>query len=80
MAELFNVMISNGQSPDELKEGDVSSLFKKNDPINKINYRPITMLPAIPKILEKLMNSQIIQFSEHFSSPLLCGFWPGYSS
>ena len=67
LTELFNAMIRNGQFPDELKEGDVSSLFKKNDPTNKVNYRPITMLPAIPKFLERLMNNKIM----HFLSPLL---------
>ena len=73
-------MIKNGQFPDELKEGDVSSLFKKNDPTSKVTYRPIIMLPATSKIFERLMNNQIKQFSEHFLSPLLCGFRPGYST
>ena len=72
LTELFNVMTRNGQFPDELKEGDVSSLFKKNDPTNKVNYRPIKMLPAMSKIFERLMNNQIIQFLEHFLSPLMC--------
>ena len=80
LTELFNIMIRNGQYPDELQEGDVNSLFKKNDPTNKVDYRPITKLPAISKIFEKLMNNQVIQFSEHFLSPLLCGFRPGYST
>ena len=52
LTELFNVMITNGQFPDELKDGGVSSLFKKNDPSNNVNYRPIMMLPAISKIYE----------------------------
>ena len=80
LTELFNVMIRNGQFPDELKEADASSLFKKNDPTNKVNYRPIKMLPAMSKIFERLMNNQILQFSEHFLSPLLCGFRSGYST
>ena len=50
LTELFNVMIRNGQFPHELKLGDVSCLFKKNDITNKLNYRPIAMLPAISKI------------------------------
>ena len=45
LMELFHVMIRNGQYSDEQKEGDLSCLFKKNDRSNKVDYRPITMLP-----------------------------------
>ena len=38
------------------------------------------MLPVISKILERLMNSQIMQFLKHFLSPLLRAFKPGYSN
>ena len=38
------------------------------------------MLPALSKIYERLMNNQVLQFSEHFLSSLLCGFRPGYST
>ena len=64
--ELFNIMIRSGKFPDELKEGNVSSLFKKNDPSNKVDCRPITMLPPISKIFERLMNNQLMHFSGHF--------------
>ena len=79
LTELFNVMIRNGRFPDELKGGDVSCLFKKNDPTSKVNYRPIKK-PAMSKISERLMTNQVIQFSEHFLPPLLCGFRPKYST
>ena len=39
---LFNSGLSKGASPEELKAGDISSLFKKEDAFTKKNYRPIT--------------------------------------
>ena len=42
---LFNSGLSKGNFPKELKAGDISSLFKKEDAFTKKNYRPITVLP-----------------------------------
>ena len=36
------------------------------------------MLPAISKVYERLMNEQIMRFSEHILSSLLFGFKQGY--
>ena len=44
--------ISIKSFPDELKVADVISVFKNEDPHNKVNYRPIRLLPIISKIFE----------------------------
>ena len=38
---------------------DVVPIFKKNDMLNKMNYRPISILSCISKIFEKLLISQL---------------------
>ena len=38
---------------------DISPVFKKKDPLNKENYRPVSVLLSISKIFEKLMQKQI---------------------
>ncbi len=43
--------------PNNLKEGDITAIYKKDEPTNKKNYRPITILPSVSKIYERLTQS-----------------------
>ena len=76
----INKCISIKSFPDELKVADVIPVFKKEDPNNKANYRPISLLPIISKIFERVLFEQIEKFSEKILSPKLCGFRKGYST
>ena len=44
---LFNNAISNSEFLENLKLADVTSVFKKKDLLNKINYKPISVLPPV---------------------------------
>ena len=59
---------------------DVIPIFKKDDPFEKANYRPISLLPSLSKIYEKLIYQQLSTFFENKLSPLLCGFRSRYST
>ena len=80
LSSTYNTCILENFFPTELKSGDISSLYKKDDVFNKKNYRPITVLSSVSKIFERLMYEQIIPFAECFLSPLLCGFRKGYNA
>ena len=54
---LFNSCLLKGTFPTELKAGDISSLFKEEDASMKKNYRPITVLPLVSKIYERLVQA-----------------------
>ena len=41
MQLLFNNAISNSEFLEDLELGDVTPIFKKNDPLDKTNYRPV---------------------------------------
>jgi hypothetical protein len=45
-----NLSINTGVFPDSLKVAKVTSIHKKNDPLNKSNYRPISVLPIFSKV------------------------------
>ena len=64
----------------ELKVAAVIPVFKKEDPKNKANYRPISLLPIISKIFERVLFEQIEKFSEKILSPKLCGFRKDHST
>ena len=46
----------------------------------KKNYRPITVLPSVSKIYERMMQDQMLPFVQSFLSPLLCEFREGYGT
>ena len=59
---LCNKCLHEGKFPDLLKIGKVIPLHKGNDTTLINNYRPITLLPALSKILEKLLTKRINKF------------------
>lgn len=59
---ICNLSITKGIFPEKLKKATVTVLFKKGDPDNLGNYRPISILSCIAKLLEHLMNDRIIKF------------------
>ena len=50
--------------PDLLKISKVIPLYKKDDPVNFSNYRPISLLPSISKIFEKVICKQLADYLE----------------
>ena len=77
---LFNQTLTRGEFPGNLKNADVTPVFTKNNPLNKENYRPVSVLPIISKVFEKLMPNRINLHINSFLSPYLCGYRKGFNS
>ena len=60
--------------PNKLKLADIATLSKNDDVTNKANYRPISMLPIVSKVFEKLIQNQIGGFIESKLFPFMCGY------
>ena len=82
LAFLFNLSVHSGIFPDDLKTAVVVPIFKKGESTDKRNYRPISLLPVISKIFEKIIKKQMINFlaSTNFLSPNQYGFRQGLST
>ena len=52
---IINQSLSTGVFPDKLKIAKVIPLYKKDDPHLVDNFRPISLLPAISKVFEKIV-------------------------
>ena len=52
LQQLFKQVLTTGEFPSNLKNADVTPVFKKNNPLSKKNYRPISVLPFISKVFE----------------------------
>ena len=59
---IFNLSFTSGIVPNKLKNAVVLSFYKKGNKMLKENYRPISILPVLSKILEKLMKCRILNF------------------
>ena len=61
-----NESLTNNKFPDTLKLSDMTPVFKKLDPSDKANYRPVSILPLVSKVFEKIMYDQLYEYIEHF--------------
>ena len=64
--------------PSILKNANITPLFKKGHRGSKENYRPVSILPVISKIFEKLLCKQITIFIDPLPSKYQCGFRKGF--
>ena len=56
---IFNQCVSQNIFPDALKVAKVIPLYKKSEEYILDNYRPVSILPSISKVYEKLLHKQI---------------------
>ena len=80
LTEIFNKLLLENTFPSDLKLGDITPLFKNNDATRKENYRPITVLPALSKVFERLLFTQMTTFADTILVPYLCGFRKGFNT
>ena len=65
LALLFTMSFSNGIFPESLKRANVIPIHKKEDKTCVNNYRPISLISNIGKIMEKLIYPRLYLFLEH---------------
>ena len=59
---LFNTSLETSQFPDPWKVARVSPIFKDGDKTERSNYRPISVLPVVSRLFEKLMFNQLYRY------------------
>ena len=47
--------LDEGTFPNILKKAEVIHIYKKSDKLNKSNYRPVSILPILAKVFEKVL-------------------------
>ena len=79
---LFNSCIKQGIFPDAYKTAHVIPLFKGGDKEDPNCYRPISLLPAIGKLLEKVVSVRVVDYFEKFNMfcPQQFGFRARFST
>ena len=59
---IFNHSLNSSTFPAIWKSGKVTALFKSEDQHDPNNYRPITILPTVSKILERVVHTQVYNY------------------
>ena len=74
ITNLINLSVEASCFPNNLKKSELSPLFKARDSLLSENYRPLSILPAISKVFEKVFDQQLYDYFAHILSDLLSAF------
>ncbi|KAJ8017557.1 hypothetical protein HOLleu_44948 [Holothuria leucospilota] len=78
---IINLSLKEGVFPQEWKHAKVTPIFKKGDVHDICNYRPISVLPIVSKIIERAVHKALYEYLS--KNKLLCdnqsGFRPAHS-
>ena len=82
LLHIVNTSIAQGCFPNCWKTSSITPLYKENDPTKPENYRPISILPCLGKLLEKIVHQQLYQYisTNNILSAQQSGFRKGYST
>ena len=62
IAKLINLSFSLNVLPSRWKTAKVTPIFKSGDPADVTNYRPISVLPILSKIIERQVHNALFSF------------------
>ena len=76
MSHIINLSINTGTVPYRWKVAKISPVYKSGNTNLTENYRPISVLPVLSKILERAVHSKLIDFleREHLLNDCQYGF------
>ena len=82
LTEIFNMSIDTQQFPSEWKTAKVIPLFKRGQRSLLDNYRPISILPVVSKLMERILYDQIYEYfnQQNLFSKHQFGFRPYHST
>ena len=64
LTEMINNAIDEGIFPDSLKRAQVTPVLKKADNLSKKNYRPVSILPCLSEIFERVIANRLNEYFE----------------
>ena len=76
LSALFNYILNSGEYPDQWSEGLINPIHKKKSKSDPGNYRKVTVLPALGKLFDTIINSRLTSMKEFLETndPLQFGF------
>ena len=82
LLHIFNLVLDTAVFPDDLKLAKITPIHKEGDKAECGNYRPISVVPTVAKILEKIIYDQLSSYIN--DNDIICkqqsGFRPNHST
>ena len=75
---IFNTSITTGIFPEERKYSKVVPVFKQGDRTDLDNYRPISIIPVVAKVFERIVYDQLYAFL--MDNNILSSYQSGFRS
>nr|XP_034833605.1 uncharacterized protein LOC117990222 [Maniola hyperantus] len=80
LANLFNLILQKSETPSQWSESNIILIYKKGDPKEIGNYRPISLLPTLYKLFSTIINTRISPEIEARQPVEQAGFRKGFST
>ncbi|CAH2220908.1 jg13462 [Pararge aegeria aegeria] len=82
LSHIFNFSLSSGEFPKSWRKAHIIPIPKTKNPISFSQYRPISILPFLSKVLERIVHFQLNSFlvNNNILSPYQSGFRRGHST
>jgi len=82
LTHICNLSLNSSKFPNDWKKAKVTPIFKFGDKSNVSNYRPISVLPIVSKIIERTVHNQLYAYlcSRNILSESQSGFRSNHST
>ena len=78
VTNLINMSIVHSTFPQRMKMAELSPLYKAKDSLERSNYRPLSILPAISKLFERIYYDQLYAYFHEIFVDMLSAYRPKY--
>ena len=75
---VFNRSLEVGEFPSAMKLANLTPVHKKSSRYDKVNYRPVSILPNLSKVFERCLPKEISDLFHTILSKYQCGFMKGH--
>ena len=80
LTDVINHIIATNIFPDSAKTAHVTPIYKKKGRTDKINYRPVSVIGSLPKIIERYIQNKLCEHIDKCLSSLISAYRKNYSS
>lgn len=80
LTQVFNLCLKTEKVPKQWCNSDIVLIYKKGDPLDIGNYRPISLLPSIYKLFSTILLSRITPIIDASQPIEQAGFRSGFST
>ena len=80
IVSIINDMVGKNRFPENAKTANVPPVFKKDDRSSRLNYRPVSLLNIISKVLERWTKDKMVPFINEILSKFISAYRQKHSS